>query len=431
MDADTPRRVLVLGARGFLGEHIVQELVARGCEVVAAVRPGSPPVQASARVRVIAGDLRDLAFVRGTLEGVEAAIFSAGRTWRPGLATAEYHRQNVGITRCFFEALGHRPQLRVVFTSSLAVVTGCRTPRPVGEDTDRRDVCESWLSPYARAKILCDQIALEAARQGNRIVILNPGQLVGPGARADSNLATAFILLWYCQGKAPFYIRGGMTVSDVRDVARAHVAALSRGQAGQRYLLGGHCLERGALYTEVARLTGLRPPRGLPARLVYLGMVFTDALALLSAGVLKSPIHRSFVRGEGLYFYGQSDAAIRELGYRIRPLEATLFDTLRHYHARGLLPRRLDFLGEVEVEDAPACALLAELARGHARARFLLPRIGQVYAACRSNRQLQAALARALEAGERPRLRSAERALLHDFFDYMYFTSNEFLRGVR
>ena len=166
-------------------------------------------------------------------------------------------------------------------------------------------------------------------------------------------------------------------------------------------------------------------------RLVYLGMAFTDALALLSAGRIKSPVHRSFVHGEGLYFYGRSDAAIRELGYRIRPLQVTLFDTLRHYHVRGLLPRGLEFLGEVGVEDAPACALLAQLARRHARARFLLPRIGQVYAACRSNRQLQAALTRALEAGEWPRRRSAGRALLHDFFDYVYFTSNEFLRGVR
>jgi len=439
MDAK-PKKVLVLGAGGFLGEHIVQELTASRYRVAAAVRPGAACACASSQVSVLRGDLADPSFVGGALEGVDAAIVAAGRTWQPRLPLGEYHRQNVGITDAFFQALGRRPELRVVFTSSLATVSGSRTPRVFTEDSDRQEVCERWLNPYAQAKIRCERRALDAAARGNDVVVLNPGQLLGPGASAGSNLATAFVLLWFCQGKAPFYIRGGVTVSDVRDVARGHVAALTHGRSGQRYILGGHCLDRGRLYATVCRLTGLRRPRGVPAPLVYPLMAVVDGLARLSAGRFQGPAHRSFVRGEGLYYYGDSGKAVRELGYRITPLESTIFDTLRHYQVRGLLPAELGFIEDVTVEDAPALALLTQLAKQASCAGFLLPRIRPVYAACRANRQLDATLRRLLEKAEADGAvgspsgvgqRAQDLRRLHQFFEHLYFASDEFLRQVR
>ncbi|HSB73441.1 MAG TPA: NAD-dependent epimerase/dehydratase family protein [Candidatus Methylomirabilis sp.] len=441
MENSLPKKVLVLGARGFLGEHIVQELAASDYDVVAAVRPGSSRDYSSPRVTLVEGDLLEPSFVRGALEGVDAVVFAAGRTWQPGLDVAEYHRQNVEITRRFFEALGHRPQVRVVFTSSLATVSGSRTPRVFAEDSGRREVCEGWLSPYARAKILCERLALGAAEAGNRVVVLNPGQLLGPGVRSGSNLASAFVLLWPCQRKAPFYVRGGVTVSDVRDVAWAHVSALVHGRSGQRYILGGHCIDRAEFYAQAARLTGLRPPGGLPVWVVYLVMALADGFAFLSGGLFRSPVHRTFARGEGLYYYGDSQKAVRELAYRITPIQETIYDTLRYYHGRGLLPPEMDFVEDVGVEDAPAFVLLRQLAGKSAFSRFLLARIGRVYEMCRSNHQLRAALTRLLDAsqverGTKPfplkRDRHAEeRKLLNQYFEYLYFASDEFLRRVR
>jgi dihydroflavonol-4-reductase len=441
MNADAlPRRVLVLGARGFLGEHLVDQLAAADCDVMAAVRPGSKHAYASPRVRVIEGDLLDPCFVGSALDQADAVLFAAGRTWQPDLDVAEYRRENVGITTRFFEALGHRPRMRVVFTSSLATLTGSRSPHLFAEDSDRSRVCGDWLTPYARAKILCERLALDAAERGNQVVILNPGQLMGPGVHAGSNLGSSFVLLWLCQGRAPLYVRGGTTYSDVRDVARAHVTALTRGRSGQRYVLGGHCLERSAFYARVARLTGVRRPRGLPVGLVYLAMALTDAVAFLSAGWFRSPVHRAFARGEGLYYFGDSQKAVRELGYRIRPIEVTILDTLRYYHARGLLPPDLDFVKDLTVEGAPAIVLLRRLARRTAYSRVLLPRVGRLYEICRSNDELRGALTRLLEASQAdlqtasvPRSRARQtqdRRLLNHFFEYLYFSSDEFMRQV-
>ena len=121
------------------------------------------------------------------------------------------------------------------------------------------------------------------------------------------------------------------------------------------------------------------------------------------------------------------------------PLDVSILDTLRGYSRRGLLPPALDFLKDVTVEDAPALALLRRLAGRSAHFRFLLARIGRVYATCRANRELEAALMRLLEAQQADgrgrlspgRTRLAEdRKLLRRFFEYLYFASDEFLREV-
>src|SRR5262245_37682583 len=98
-----PRKVLVVGARGFLGEHIVQQLADAGCDVLAAMRSGDEWGFASGQVRILAGDLCDVALLRRALDQVDAACFVAGRTWQPDLDVSEYHRQNVALTEAFFE----------------------------------------------------------------------------------------------------------------------------------------------------------------------------------------------------------------------------------------------------------------------------------------------------------------------------------------
>ena len=342
-----PKKVLVLGARGFLGEHVVQQLADAGHDVLAAVRPGSahafPP-----NVRVLEADCSDVPCLRGALDQVDAVVFSAGRTWQPGLDISEYQRQNVAITQAFFDALGVRPNLRVVFTSSLSTIGGSNEPRVYAEDSGRDGILEAWLTPYDRAKIACERLTLDSARRGNNVVILNPGLLLGPGTTLTSNLAAPYYLLWFAQGRftANFYVNGGVTISDVRDVARAHVAALERGRAGERYILGGHNIDRREFYGRVARLTGLRPPRGLPAWFLYCLMCGNDAASFVTGGLIASPVHRSFARSQRLYYYGASTKAVAELGYSANSVETILLDMLRYYHARGLLPARLDCLKE-------------------------------------------------------------------------------------
>jgi dihydroflavonol-4-reductase len=432
--------VLVLGARGFLGEHVVQQLADAGHDVLAAVRPGAAHGFTPPRVAVLEGDLADGAFVRAALDRAGAVVFSAGRTWQPGLHPGEYERQNVAITQTFFDALGDRPGVRVVFTSSLSAVGGSREPCVYAEDTGRDGIRADRLTPYDRAKLACEEIALRSARRGNRVVVLNPGLLLGPGAFATSNLAAPYYLLWFCQGQfaARFYVNGGVTLCDVRDAARAHVAALDRGRSGERYILGGLSIDRREFFALVARLTGLRPPRALPAWFLYGLTAAADALAFLSRGRVPSPVHRSFARAQGLYYYGASAKAAAELGYSPRPIEATLLDMLHYYQERGLLPEPLDHLKGATAETARAFVLLKQLAAASGYGSFLNKRLPALYETCQANHALREAFQRLLVGGtfddRRGRFgwdRAGSRAdarTLQRFFEYVYFSSDEFLQ---
>ncbi len=434
------RRVLVLGARGFLGEHIVQQLEDSKQQVVAVVRPGSKHGFGPS-VRIVEGDLLgDLGFLHRELHEVDAVIFSAGRTWIQGLPVGEYYRQNVEIAQRFFEALGDRPSLRVVFTSSIANVGGTRSPKVFREDSNREGVCEGRLSPYDRAKMACEAIAMAAARRGNNVVVLNPGLLLGRGATPVSQVAAPFQLLWSCQGKLPFYVNGGVTLSDVRDVARAHVAALDRGRSGERYFLGGHNIDRRDFYRRVARLTGLRPPHALPGGLVTAVMTFTDGLEYVTRGLIKSQVHRSFARIQDLYYYVSSEKAATELGYTITPLDDIILDLLRYYDELGLLSAEMAFVGKLTSANAPSFVLLRQLAAASGTRKFLLPRLDRLYAIVCSNLALSEAFDHLSEQStfndstaryqwDRHACRD-DLKTLNRFFEYVYFASNEFLGSV-
>lgn len=435
------KRVLVVGARGFLGEHVVQQLAVAGHEVLAAARQTAAiPVQPG--ITPIEGDCADATFIRGALDRVDAAIFCAGRTWRPGLPISEYHRQNVGVAQAFFDALGDRPRMRVLFTSSLSTISGSRDSRVYGENTGRVGIQENWLTPYDRAKIACEELALASARRGNDVIILNPGLLLGPGAQGSSNVAAPYYLLWFCQGQftAKFYVNGGVTLSDVRDVARAFVTALQRGRAGERYILGGHNIDRREFYGRVARLTGLRPPRALPAWYLYGLMAANDGLCFATRGLIASPVHRSFARTQGLYYYGASDKAASEFEYHARPLEATLLDMLQDYQARGLLPASLDFVKDMTPEAASAFVLLKQLVARSGYGEHLLGRLSALHDACLANYELRDAFTR-LQANSifddrrgcffwKDTVAKEDLKTIQKFLEYVYFSSNHFLQKV-
>jgi uncharacterized protein YbjT (DUF2867 family) len=87
-------KVLIAGAGGYLGEHIVHAAVEAGHAVAVCVRGPQGPRPPDA-VRCLEGDLGDIEFVRQALADVDAVIFSAGRNWQPGLAQGKSGRKGI------------------------------------------------------------------------------------------------------------------------------------------------------------------------------------------------------------------------------------------------------------------------------------------------------------------------------------------------
>jgi dihydroflavonol-4-reductase len=434
-------KVLIAGAGGYLGEHVAHAAVEAGHDVALCLRGAHGP-QFPDRVQRIEGDLNDVAFVRHALHGVDAAIFCAGRNWQPGLADDEYVRQNVSIVETFFAALAQsNPGARVVFTSSMSAVAGSEQPIVFTEDGGRDAVSTSRLSPYDRAKVECERIARKAAAEGRQLVILNPGYMLGPGASPSSNVTTSFQVRWFCLGKTPAIVRrGGHTYCDVRDVARAHVAALTQGAAGSQYIVGGENLGAVDFHRLMSQQTGLRVPMRVSARDAAAVMGALDALSAATFGLWTNPVHRSFARSLPLYYWGGSSPAARDLGYRSRPTVATIRDTITDFVVRGLLPGTFRFVAGMNDKNRDALLLLREIAQGHLHRAHLLPRLSDILAACRQNHQLNATLEAALTAGrfdpDRGRFRwegappKGALKTLRNLLDYCYYASDEFRERV-
>lgn len=315
-------RVLVTGAAGFLGSHVVLHLASKGEAVRALVRPGSPRSWIEkAGAEIVEGDLLDEKSLRQACRGVDALVHCAALRGNRSRRRREQRQTNVeGTARLYRAAHDHRLS-RIVHVSTLATLGGDLEGVPRNEESAGNLVGIGL--PYVDSKRESEERALSAAWAGMPVVIVNPGHLAGP--RLDGRVPSPVAQLR--RRRMRFAPCGGVSVADVEDVARTTADALVRGRVGERYLLGGHNVEYREFYARLAREMGLPPPsfRVPPfvARALALGFGVLDA-----ARLSRPPFSPEIYRAWGWYLYSDSSKAERELGYRIRPLEEIVARTV-------------------------------------------------------------------------------------------------------
>src|SRR5690606_7848521 len=126
----------------------------------------------------------------------------------------------------------HRPQ-RVVYTSTESILAGLRHRAAAGMIDETVDLAvDDMPGPYCRSKFLAERAALEAARHGLPVVVVNPTLPVGPG----DHLMTppSRMLVDFLNGRTPAYLETALNIIDVRDAALGHLLAAERGRPGQR-----------------------------------------------------------------------------------------------------------------------------------------------------------------------------------------------------
>jgi dihydroflavonol-4-reductase len=313
--------VLVSGAGGFLGSHAVALLRAQGTPVRAMLRPGSKrPWLEQEGVELVEADLRDERSLRRACRGVRALLHCAAHRGLWSKFDREQRQVNVEGTAALLRA-GHAHGLeRIVHVSTTAAVGATRAPVVLDERA-------SWnLYPlriqYVSSKHEAEQRALSAAWAGMPVVVVNPGALLGPRLSGKPSSMLARIQ----SGALSWVPPGGTSVCDVEDVARGCIAALERGRAGERYILGGHNLSWEELYAGLARCLGVRPPaRRVPRSALRPLALAASALDL--ARLARPPWTPEIFRTWGWYTFVDSSKAKQELGYAIRPLEELLSRT--------------------------------------------------------------------------------------------------------
>jgi dihydroflavonol-4-reductase len=253
-------RVLVTGARGLLGQHLMRELLRSGKSVRALVRRNEDRALLPDRVEVSIGDVTSLSDVRLAVSGCESVIHACS-THVYNLPPDRFWEVNVGGTRNVCTAATDARCNRVVFTSTISTLSGSDD----GAASSHADVPPRKL--MSLSKRAAEDEVLRYLRRGLPAVIVNPPYFIGPHDYSPSPFR-----LW-----APLAVRvpirlapgGGFNVMGARDVSRAHVWALDHGCVGTRYPILGRNISLVEYGTLLNRAAGRNiVPRTISPRLL-------------------------------------------------------------------------------------------------------------------------------------------------------------------
>jgi len=320
------KTVLVTGAWGFGGGHVVQALARSGIRPRCLVRKTSRlEFIREWSPELVLGDVASLASLESAVEGVDGIVHCAGVT--KALSLKDFMRVNAdGCANLYRACLTRNPGVRrIVHVSSLAALGPSAIGRPVREGEERRPV-----SDYGRSKLAGHRIA-EAHMDKLPIVILVPPAVYGP---FDRDFLQYFA--WVKRGISPMIGRDERWISLIyaKDLARAVLACLEHEKAAGNEVI----VEDGRphTWTEMAAAIGRSlhkspvrirlPPALAQAACAVTGLVAkcTGKPALFSRDKLKEVLQPSWTCS--------SDKIRAELGFAPEyPLEKGIEETYRWY----------------------------------------------------------------------------------------------------
>jgi dihydroflavonol-4-reductase len=327
-------RLFVTGATGFIGSHVARMAAEQGAELRLLTRRTSKTENLPKRAELVQGDLREPAKYAAALRGCDALIHVAAdyRLWVPD--PAEMYKANVEGTRELLRLAREAGVRRVVYTSSVATMGFRKDASAVDEETPVSEA--DMIGHYKRSKWTAEQVAIEAARAGQEVVILNPTTPVG--AMDVKPTPTGRIIVDFLNKKFPAYVDTGLNLVDVDEIARMHLAALERGRFGERYILGGENLTLKQILDRLAAMTELPSPTMKVAHAVAMAFAFFDETV---TGKLRGKEPRATVEAVRMgkkMMWASSAKAERELGWRVVPVEGALRNAVEWFVANGYAP---------------------------------------------------------------------------------------------
>jgi len=328
-------RTLVTGANGFIGSALVRALADRGDDLRLTLRRRSRVEQlAGLEYERVECDITDRAAVRRAMRGADRVFHVAGlASLRPGDEELLFETNVVGTRTVLEEALRASVE-RVVYTSTVIAIG----PAEHGTTADERHLFTAGRLgiPYVNSKHEAEVEAMRLAARGLPLVVVNPTYVLGWGdvyGNATS-LVRRFLL-----GRIPAYVDGAFNVVDVQDVAQGHLLADSRGQIGERYILGNRNYTLDRLFADLARLSGVEAPPLKLAPAVALGLA-----QALEAAPGRPAITSPEVKMASEWWTYRNTKATRELGWKTSPhedaIEATVAWYLEHEADRLARSRR-------------------------------------------------------------------------------------------
>jgi dihydroflavonol-4-reductase len=329
-------KVFLTGATGFVGSHVAREYAAAGAKLRLLTRRMSRlDAIEGLQTETVVGDLLEPEKLRAAITGCDAVVHVAAdyRLWVPD--PAAMYTANVEGTRALLKIARECGVPRVVYTSSVATMGFKKDGSVVDEATPV--MLDDMVGHYKRSKFMAEQVAMEAARAGQSVMILNPTTPIGAGDAKPT--PTGRIVVDFLNRKFPAYVDTGLNLVDVSEVARMHRVVLEAGRPGERYILGGENLTLKQILDRMAAISGLPSPTVEVPNVV--AMVFAYFDEWITGRILGKEPRATVeaVRMGQKKMFAASAKAERELGFKILPVEKALRAAMEWFTANGYAPK--------------------------------------------------------------------------------------------
>lgn len=314
-------KVFVTGGSGFIGQRLVKRLVERGDTVYALARSEkSAGVLSQLGAEIVPGDITDSDSMRHGMQGCDL-VFHLAAWYKIGASDwTKAEAINVGGTRKALRLAVELNIPKIIYTSSVAVFGNTH-----GALVDETYFSGGpFLTEYDRTKWLAHyKVAQPLIEKGAPIVIVMPGAVFGAGDES----AVSDMMRWFYRGM-PLLVgpETVLTYAHVDDIVTGHLLAAENGRVGESYILAGPAIPLGEMVDFWGHLTG----RPLPLFRVpaHIAKPFVPIINLLNQFIpLPALFSSEAVDMLGTTYIATSDKAKRELGWKLRPLQASMMQT--------------------------------------------------------------------------------------------------------
>ena len=335
MKAKNKKKILITGASGFLGHHVVKLLSQSQKFAVSTLCRSSDSTLEKLGVTEMIGSILDKDQLSTSMSGMDHVIHLAGMVSRKKEDAQLMHELHVeGAENVIQQFVAAKIPGRLVYVSTSGTIACSEGPNVfVNENSPYpTGINRNW--PYYLSKIEAEKKALSAARIHDvNLICLNPSLLLGPG---DGRLSSTEDVLLFLNRKIPAVPGGGVNFVDVRDAAQAVVNSLEMGRAHERYLIGGPNWTMREFFSALSDLSGVPcSPLDAPALPTKIAAIVISEIAKLLK--MKSPLDPISVELGQAFWYFSHNKATQELGFVSRSPYETLMETIEDLRQRGLV----------------------------------------------------------------------------------------------
>ncbi len=324
-------KIAITGASGHVGACLCRELIRNGYEVRVLLHKDNKGFK-NLDVEIVKGDLLDKNSLTTFVKNADIVIHLGAVISLNGVNTEKVIKTNVDGTKNILDCSLEAGVSRFIHFSSIHALESKPLDKPVDEN---RELITSSNMIYETTKARGELLVAEAVKSGLNVITLNPSAILGPYDFHPSYLGQAIIGI--AQNKLPMLVPGGYNWVDVRDVANAAIAAITKGRSGERYIISGNWHSLIEISEMVSGITGKKTPK----------LVCPTSIAMMGVPFIK--LYSKIANVEPLYTYNSLKIlkesnknisnlkASKELGFSARPLYETLKDTLKWFEENGYL----------------------------------------------------------------------------------------------